>query len=77
MTMTTPNTPKQTDLARRAFLESCGKFAVVTPPAISLLLSTTLASPAVAVSGGNSNGSSSSAGNGNCGILCRIGNIFD
>jgi hypothetical protein len=67
-----PTTSKQTDLARRAFLESCGKFAVVTPPAISLLLSTSLASPAVAASGGTS-----SAPGGNCGVLCQIGNIFD
>lgn len=71
---TTPKTSNQTDLARRAFLESCGKFAVVTPPAISLLLSTSLASPAVAASGG---GTSSSAASGRCGILCKIGNIFD
>lgn len=78
MTMNTPIAPKQADLARRAFLESCGKFAVVTPPAISLLLSTTLASPAVAASGGSSGSNgSSSASNGRCGILCRIGNIFD
>jgi len=74
MTMQTPTAPQQADIARRAFLESCGKFAVVTPPAISLLLSTSLSSPAVAASGGSS---SSSAGNGNCGVLCQIGNIFD
>ncbi len=71
MTTDTPKSPKQTDLARRQFLESCGKFAVVTPPAISLLLSTSLASPAVAASGGGGGGS-----NGSCNILCRIGNIF-
>ncbi|MEH2513971.1 hypothetical protein V1291_005325 [Nitrobacteraceae bacterium AZCC 1564] len=39
---------------RREFLASCGKFAVVTPPAITLLLSTSLHSPAVASSGGGS-----------------------
>ena len=71
----TPKPAKQADLARRAFLESCGKFAVVTPPAISLLLSTSLASPAVAASGGSSSSSGSSGGN--CGVLCQIGNIFD
>ena len=74
----TPTTSKQTDLARRAFLQSCGKFAVVTPPAISLLLSTSLSSPAVAASGANgSSGGNGSSSNGNCGILCQIGNIFD
>jgi hypothetical protein len=41
---------------RRKFLASCGKFAVVTPPAITLLLSTSLNSTAVARSGGGSNG---------------------
>lgn len=71
-----PKPAKQADLARRAFLESCGKFAVVTPPAISLLLSTTLSSPAVAASGGGGSSSSSSSSS-NCGILCQIGNIFD
>jgi hypothetical protein len=63
----------QTDLARRAFLQSCGKFAVVTPPAISLLLSTSLNSPAVAASGG----SSASGSGGGCGLFCQIGNFFD
>jgi hypothetical protein len=37
---------------RRKFLATCGKFAVVTPPAITALLSTSLHSTAVAQSGG-------------------------
>jgi hypothetical protein len=37
---------------RRKFLAACGKFAVVTPPAITLLLSTSLNSTAIAQSGG-------------------------
>ncbi|HET6676275.1 MAG TPA: hypothetical protein VFG71_13100, partial [Nitrospiraceae bacterium] len=37
---------------RRRFLADCGKFAVVTPPAITLLLSTSLNSSAIAQSGG-------------------------
>ena len=41
---------------RRAFLAAAGKFAVVTPPAITLLLSTTLTSPAIAKSGKGNNG---------------------
>jgi hypothetical protein len=36
---------------RRKFLETCGKFAVVTPPAITMLLSTSLTSDAIAASG--------------------------
>jgi hypothetical protein len=40
---------------RRKFLASCGKFAVVTPPAITLLLSTSLNSTAIAHSGGKGN----------------------
>lgn len=73
-----PVLPKDTDLARRNFLKSCGRFAVVTPPAISLLLSTSLNSPAVAASGANgSSGNGSSGGNGSCSILCQIGNFFE
>jgi hypothetical protein len=37
---------------RRKFLAACGKFAVVTPPALTLLLSTSLNSKAIASSGG-------------------------
>jgi hypothetical protein len=37
---------------RRKFLASCGKFAIVTPPAITMLLSTSLNSAAVAHSSG-------------------------
>jgi uncharacterized membrane protein len=40
------------DDERRKFLAACGKFAVVTPPAVTLLLSTSLNSKAIAQSGG-------------------------
>jgi hypothetical protein len=40
---------------RRKFLASCGKFAVVTPPAITMLLSTSLNSTAIASSGRRGN----------------------
>jgi hypothetical protein len=40
------------DEDRRKFLSACGKFAIVTPPALTLLLSTSLNSEAVAKSGG-------------------------
>jgi len=36
---------------RREFLKTCGKFAAVTPPTITLLLSTSLTSDAIAQSG--------------------------
>jgi hypothetical protein len=36
---------------RREFLKTCGRFAAVTPPAITLLLSTSLTSEAIAASG--------------------------
>ncbi|WP_247299870.1 hypothetical protein [Bradyrhizobium sp. 87] len=42
--------PDQDD-DRREFLKTCGKFAAVTPPAITLLLSTSLTSDAIAHSG--------------------------
>ena len=38
---------------RRKFLISAGRFAAVTPPAITLLLSTSLTSDAIAGSGNN------------------------
>src|SRR5215813_3126256 len=41
---------------RRKFLISCGRFAAVTPPAITLLLSTSLTSTAIAYSGAVSGG---------------------
>ncbi|QPF88439.1 hypothetical protein IC762_09705 [Bradyrhizobium genosp. L] len=41
---------------RRKFLAACGKFAVVTPPAITMLLSTSLTSDAIARSGGSEPG---------------------
>ena len=65
------------DEDRRKFLASCGRFAVVTPPTITLLLSTSLHSTAIAASGasdgrGNNgnhgdgnNGNHNGAGNGN------------
>jgi hypothetical protein len=40
------------DEDRRKFLAACGKFAVVTPPALTVLLSTSLHSEAIASSGG-------------------------
>ena len=49
------------DADRRKFLAACGKFAVVTPPAITMLLSTSLTSTAIATSGNYGNGN----GNGN------------
>lgn len=50
-------------LARRNFLKTCGKFAVATTPTLTLLLSTSLDSPAVAASGG---------GGGKCNAVCRF-----
>ena len=46
----TENTHRR-DHDRRAFLVSAGKFAVVVPPAMTLLLSTAMNSPAIAQSG--------------------------
>jgi hypothetical protein len=40
------------DQARREFLKKAGRFAAATPPAVSLLLATTMNSSAVAASGG-------------------------
>ena len=48
---------------RRNFLKSAGRFAAVTPPAITLLLSTSLTSDAIAHSGGR-NGDDKPGNNG-------------
>jgi hypothetical protein len=36
---------------RRAFLQTAGRFALVVPPTMTLLLSTSMSSPAIAKSG--------------------------
>jgi hypothetical protein len=52
--------PKESDGTesneRRKFLQKCGEFAAVTPPAIALLLSTSLTSEALAYSAGAERG---------------------
>ena len=49
---------------RRKFLISAGRFAAVTPPAITLLLSTSLTSDAIAHSGGRDGGGNKPGNNG-------------
>ena len=41
---------------RREFLKTCGKFAAITPPTMTMLLSTSLTSKAIAHSGGGGGG---------------------
>ena len=41
----------RSDEDRREFLKSCGRFVAVTPPAVTMLLSTALTSDAIAASG--------------------------
>jgi len=52
---------------RRKFIAALGRFSVVTPPAITLLLSTTLNSSAIAASGAASGGKKGNNGWGNGG----------
>jgi hypothetical protein len=49
---------------RRAFLKSCGRFAATVPPAMTVLLSTSLASPAIAQSTGGGPRGNNGLGNG-------------
>ncbi|WP_246557790.1 hypothetical protein [Bradyrhizobium liaoningense] len=58
--------PDQND-DRREFLKTCGRFAAVTPPAMTLLLSTSLTSDAIAKSGGGPAGPRGNNGKGNGG----------
>jgi len=56
---------------RREFLKTCGRFAAVTPPALTVLLSTSLTSDVIAASMGRSvNGGNggNNGKNGNNGI---------
>jgi hypothetical protein len=48
-----PRTETGLDDDRRKFLATCGQFAIVTPPALTVLLSTSLNSEAIAKSGGH------------------------
>jgi hypothetical protein len=50
--MTSPNPTPDSNVnsGRRDFLASCGKFAITVPPAMTVLLSTSLSSPAIAKS---------------------------
>jgi hypothetical protein len=52
---------------RREFLKTCGRFAAVTPPAMTLLLSTSLTSEAIAQSGGKGHKPPHNGNNGNNG----------
>jgi hypothetical protein len=54
----------EADEDRRKFLATCGKFAAVTPPAITVLLSTSLTSDAIAGSSGKDGKGNSGFGNG-------------
>lgn len=49
-----PDNLASEDHARREFLAKAGRFALVTPPAITLLLGTSLSSRAIAKSNGSS-----------------------
>jgi formiminotetrahydrofolate cyclodeaminase len=46
------NESEEHEVERRKFLAQCGRFAIATPPAITLLMSTSLTSQAIAKSGG-------------------------
>lgn len=52
---------------RRAFLTTCGKYAITVPPVMTVLLSTTLSSPAIAKSGGDGRSGVGSSGGGDSG----------
>ncbi|RVI99714.1 hypothetical protein [Sinorhizobium medicae] len=57
------NSPAEED--RREVSKACGRFAAITPPAVTMLLSTSLTSAAIAASGGGSNvGKGGKGGNG-------------
>jgi uncharacterized membrane protein len=70
-----PDPQNEHDDDRRKFLAVCGKFALITPPALTVLLSTSLNSAAIAhSSGSNDGGSGGSGGSGNSGHSGDHGN---
>ena len=50
--MSTVDTNTEADGDRRAFLKNCGRYAAITPPAVTFLLSTSMSSKAIAASSG-------------------------
>jgi hypothetical protein len=54
--------------ARRRFLTKCGKFALITPPAVTVLLSSTAQNYATAASGNGNVSLSGNNGRGNGGF---------
>lgn len=63
-TLPTRSGESRAEQDRRTFLRSCGRFAAVTPPAVTLLLSTSLNSGAIAASGGGGSKGNNGFGNG-------------
>lgn len=62
--MTEHNETGNSGPSRREFVEGCGKFAVVAPPVLTFLLSTTMTSGAIAKSGKGNNGYGNGGGDG-------------
>lgn len=54
--MTPEDRAKSADQDRRNFIHTAGKLAVIVPPAMTVLLSTSMSSPAIALSGGRLRG---------------------
>jgi hypothetical protein len=62
--MSSEDKMKLAETDRRAFLTDAGKFAATLPPAMTLLLSTTMNSPAIAQSPGGKEHGNNGVGNG-------------
>jgi hypothetical protein len=62
----------ENQIARRRFLASCGKFAVVTPTAVTLLLAASEQNFATAASGGQTSGGDTGLPPDFCGIITPI-----
>jgi hypothetical protein len=60
--MTEDDAPVGVKEDRRRFLQSCGRFAVTVPPAMTIMLSTSLTSAAIAASSGGGGGGGADGG---------------
>ena len=59
-----PVVDSEADRERRAFLKDCGRYAAITPPAVTMLLSTAMSSKAIAASSGRGGGKGHAKGGG-------------
>lgn len=67
------HTEEQLRAARRSFLASCGRFAAVTPPLVTLMVAASAQNYATAASGGGPRGNNGFGNGGGDGVPGKSG----